>query len=574
MPRAPRRKRDSAAHIYATCRGAGCPQDVINKIEQKTPADKILQWGSSAVYFGGSGVQLGKGTPRAPVSSGRATGRPPYRPLQPSVRPQPPVRAYGLPVISPIDAAAVSVEHSSIAVDGVVFQLPLQGPQGSVARTLHPGTFGDFQVVEAPTLPSVVVGEPVRPFATLPPAGPSAPGAGDPGIELQVFPGPSAPELVARPGRPPLAKAVPTVTSTSKFGNPAFEVAPSTADLVGESSAPEVIHVTEASAGGVHVSNVLHLAIDPVVGGAPDIELMDLGPPLDPEGPAIMEETPFMKTSTPVKSPAALAPSRPPGRLPRNSIWSRLFGRRVEQIPVMDDIFLDRPQDLVQFNNPAFEESVTMIFENDLRELRAAPNPDFQDIVSLSAPLRTQTDSGRIRLSRLGVRGNIQTRSGLTVGPQTHFYRELSTIVPEEVIEMRVFGEHTGASTVLQGNAETALATFPLSGDLAHPDGVPDDHMLESDLLPVDLHETLQGSVHESATVPVVTWSLPEDVPLIVAGIGGAVDVDYPVISGGKAIVPPPAPPRPVPPVLLSMYGSTYYLHPSLLRRKRKHLFI
>lgn len=582
MPRAPRRKRDSAAHIYATCRPHGtCPQDVVNKIEHTTPADKILQWGSSAVYLGGTGIQTGRGSGRAPVPARvpvRAPAAPrgsaPYRPLGvPAVRPEPPIRHYGLPIVTPEGAAAVSVDVSTVTVDGQVYMLPEMGPQGSLSKDVNIG----FHMVENPTEAPVLIADPVRPRTTLPPARGSLPGSGDPGIELQVLPGRENPDLIAGPSGSPMIRSVPAVSSTTRYGNPAFEIQPSTADVVGESSYPEVVHVTEQSSGGLHVSQMYIMDTEPITGGAPDIEMVDLGPPMDPEGPAIMEETPFMKTSTPVKSPAALAPTRPPGRLPRNSIWSRMFGRRVEQIPVMEDIFLSKPQDLVQFNNPAFEESVTMIFERDLQEAAAAtaaPNPDFNDIVKLSAPLRTQTDTGRLRLSRLGQRGNIQTRSGMNIGPQSHFYRELSTINPEEVIELRVFGEHTGAATVVHGAAETALAEYPLQGDTAYPDGVPEDQYLDTDMVSVDLHSNLFGSFHENATVPVVTWTLPEDVPIVAAGIGGSVDVHFPAVIGRPLQPLSPAVPIPVPAVLLELYGTTYYLHPSLLKRRRKHVLL
>lgn len=88
----------------------------MNKIENTTTADKILQWGSSAVYLGGTGIQTGRGSGRAPVPArapARAPAAPraaaPYRPLGvPAVRPEPPIRHYGLPIVTPEGAASVS----------------------------------------------------------------------------------------------------------------------------------------------------------------------------------------------------------------------------------------------------------------------------------------------------------------------------------------------------------------------------------------------------------------------------------------------------------------------------------
>ncbi|AXQ00538.1 L2 protein [Okapia johnstoni papillomavirus 1] len=55
-------KRASAVDLYRTCKQAGtCPPDVIPKIEGTTIADKILQYGSLGVFFGGLGIGTGRG---------------------------------------------------------------------------------------------------------------------------------------------------------------------------------------------------------------------------------------------------------------------------------------------------------------------------------------------------------------------------------------------------------------------------------------------------------------------------------------------------------------------------------
>lgn len=91
MVRARRTKRASATDLYRTCKASGtCPPDVVNKIEGTTIADKILQYGSMGVFFGGLGIGTGKGT-------GGATGYVPLRPgggtssLGPTIRPRPPL---------------------------------------------------------------------------------------------------------------------------------------------------------------------------------------------------------------------------------------------------------------------------------------------------------------------------------------------------------------------------------------------------------------------------------------------------------------------------------------------------
>lgn len=72
-----RTKRDSATHIYQTCKAAGtCPDDVIKKVENDTIADRILKWVAGFLYFGGLGIGTAKGTggARGYVPLSRGTG--------------------------------------------------------------------------------------------------------------------------------------------------------------------------------------------------------------------------------------------------------------------------------------------------------------------------------------------------------------------------------------------------------------------------------------------------------------------------------------------------------------------
>nr|AUB51266.1 L2 protein [Human papillomavirus type 213] len=67
-----RRKRASVGDLYKSCaQGGDCLQDVKNKVEGTTLADRLLQIFGSLVYFGGLGIGTGKGT-------GGSTG---YRPI-------------------------------------------------------------------------------------------------------------------------------------------------------------------------------------------------------------------------------------------------------------------------------------------------------------------------------------------------------------------------------------------------------------------------------------------------------------------------------------------------------------
>lgn len=112
-----------------------------------------------------------------------------------------------------------------------------------------------------------------------------------------------------------------------------------------------------------------------------------------------------------------------------------LYSRFIEQVPVYDPDFLVQPSRLVQFEfeNPAFDPEISLRFEQDVDTLRAAPNTAFADVAYLGRPQLTSTADRAVRLSRLGTRAALKTRSGLTVGPQVHFYMDISNIIPENI---------------------------------------------------------------------------------------------------------------------------------------------
>ncbi|AEA35059.1 early protein L2 [Saimiri sciureus papillomavirus 1] len=115
--RAHRRKRASATQIYQTCRAAGtCPSDVVNKIENTTIADRILQWGSLGVFFGNLGISTGAGTGGRtgyiPVGS-----RPPVA-VEPTAVVKPPVVIEtSLPAIEATDSSIVPLLEDANLVD-------------------------------------------------------------------------------------------------------------------------------------------------------------------------------------------------------------------------------------------------------------------------------------------------------------------------------------------------------------------------------------------------------------------------------------------------------------------------
>nr|QOI17584.1 L2 [human papillomavirus 42] len=111
--RSRRRKRASATQLYQTCKASGtCPPDVIPKVEGTTLADKILQWGSLGVFFGGLGIGTGAGT-------GGRTGYVPLGTRPPVIaEPGPAVRPpIAVDTVGPSDPSIVSLLEESSVID-------------------------------------------------------------------------------------------------------------------------------------------------------------------------------------------------------------------------------------------------------------------------------------------------------------------------------------------------------------------------------------------------------------------------------------------------------------------------
>lgn len=118
MVRAKRVRRANEQELYSSCqRGGYCPDDIKNKVEQNTLADKLLKAFSSILFLGGLGIGTGRGT-------GGASG---YRPLQPSTTPRVPetIRPT-IPVEGgiPLEAVPGLVEPGSSAVVPMVEAVP------------------------------------------------------------------------------------------------------------------------------------------------------------------------------------------------------------------------------------------------------------------------------------------------------------------------------------------------------------------------------------------------------------------------------------------------------------------
>lgn len=519
MVRAKRVKRDSVTHIYQTCKQAGtCPPDVVNKVEQSTVADNILKYGSAAVFFGGLGIGTGRGT-------GGTTG---YVPLGEG----PGVRVGNTPTVVRPSIIPETIGPTDITpVDTI-------NPIDPTASSIVPLT-------EAPSV-DLLPGE-VETIAEIHPL-PEAPSTDSPVVTTSR--GSSAVLEVAPEPTPPTRVRV----SRSQYHNPSFQIITESTPTQGESSLADHVLVTSGSGGQI-------------IGGSSTeaIELQELPSRYTFE---IEEPTPPRRSSTPIQRPSNVRRGRGP------SLTNR---RLVQQVQVENPLFLSQPSRLVRFafDNPVFEEEVTNIFEQDVNEFEEPPDRDFLDVAKLGRPQYSETPAGYVRVSRLGQRQTIRTRSGASIGSQVHFYRDLSTINTEEPIELQLLGQHSGDATIVQG--PSAESTF-IDMDLGVNPISESEEAFSHDLLLDEAVEDFSGSQlvignrRSTVSYTVPRFETPRSASYYVQDTQGYY-VAYPESRNNMEIIYP-SPELPV--VVIHTYDSTgdFYLHPSLThkRRKRKYL--
>lgn len=512
QPRSKRIKRDSAGNLYRHCQqGGDCIDDVVRKFENKTPADKILQWGSTAVYFGGLGIGTGRG-------GGGATG---YRPIGGEV---PAVGRPGAP------RPAIPVDPLG-AVDVGGFDTTVTSESPSIVPLLETDT-----TVTTDPGPTVVVHEvQVHPPPGTPSVSTVASGGGESGESVAI--------LEVGGGSVGSGHDIaPRVESTSQHHNPSFTTILHSTPTAGEASVSSSVVVAH-DLGGVVVD---HAAV------FEDIPLQSFGP----SEFEIIE--PAQKTSTPLENLVKRA--------------RQLYHRTVRQNPVANTQFLTRPSSLVQFENAAFEPDpdVTLTFDTDPDFPRAAPDPDFRDIRELGRVQYGQAPGGRVRVSRLGTTATMKLRSGTHTGGRAHYFHDVSSIADDPTaIELSTFGEHSGEQVIILDSSDSAIIEETnFEGTLSFGD---EEQLLdeyEEDFSHGQLVLTTGRGRTRLVNIPAARQSVKAYVT--VSDLGGAVVVAHP---DGMEPSTSSTPFIPVsPPVYTSDYypSVTFDLHPSLLRRKRK----
>ncbi|WBM83512.1 L2 protein [human papillomavirus 226] len=523
-PHARRRKRDAVENIYRHCALSGtCPDDVKNKVEQNTIADRILKWIASIVYLGGLGIGTGRGT-------GGSTG---YTPLggggrvtsQGTVlRPSVVVDPVGPPDIVPIDAVAPS--SSSI--------VPLEVVPETDISPIPP-------IPEPPTASGpveVTVGlDPVSDI-TIETTSPAVTSLDTTSAVIEAVPTAPTPKRVS-------------VSSTRHFNPSYISVYGHPTDPVTQAGAEVYIGAAASEGYVVQIGESIPLDTFVETQGSSTFSIEDPGPP--------------PRTSTPRAFQKAFQRAR------------QLYNRRVQQVRTHNLQFLGRPRQAVtfEFENPAFQDEVTQQFEQDVQSVAAAPDSDFADIVRLGRPQFSETTEGRIRLSRLGRRGTIVTRSGLQIGSDVHFYYDFSSIDAGSV-ELQPLGQQSGATSIVDGLVDNLI---PGSAETSFIEG----HTLvgpTEDLL----HDTLSEDFSSSRllltpdTAPPVT--IPPLVQVVTLPPGIALQVALYPQGTTNISVPTLGPVSPAtvtpdvigPTIVVNGFDSfaTFYLHPSLQRKRKR----
>ncbi|AFA26600.1 L2 [Trichechus manatus latirostris papillomavirus 2] len=525
-----RRKRAAISDIYPSCKIANnCPDDVVNKVEGNTIADRLLKWISSFLYFGGLGIGSGSG------GAGRFVVGRGSLPAIAEVVPE----SLG-PVESTVDIAGSTVDAESPAL------IPLQevtvyAPEVSVIDST--GSL-DTVVSTGTSAPPLTAPDPsVRgDLGTLA----SRVRIGDPSIrgDLQVLAARALNESAILEVTPEPPATRPTSVSHIEFHNPAFQPPLHAPTVTGESSISEDVLVFSFS-GGQHI------------------------------GPPPGEEIPLMDLRPDLLRPRAT--STPEGTLPASRVrGDQRYLRRVQQVPVRDPTFPRTPSRHVYFDNPAFETSESIEYPVPATP-QAAPTSDFHDIARLGHVLYGESATGHVRLSRLGTRGSIQTRSGLQIGAKVHFFHDVSTIGPDS-FELQPIGEQSGTSTIVSGDTSGYEQI-----DLHDPTPpYPDEDLLDTYETISDSSRLVFNDTETSAGSSRLLLSSADRSNIIISDIEGPLDeglntAGYGVfVRDGDGNQPLPTPNHIdpyIPPIVIIDLTSTsidYFLHPSLAKRRRR----
>lgn len=516
MQAAKRSKRDTAENIYRTCKLSGtCPDDVVNKIENRTWADVLLQAFSSILYLGNLGIGTGKGTTSIrPIAGGRVIPEsiaPPVPGARPNIT-RPSITRPTRPFSVPIDTIGVSGRPvdplGSRPIDILNPNSPAIVPLNEVIPdtviTLGEGSIPDLEVITDTTS---INGHPTV-FQSP-----------DNGIAI----------LNVTPADPPPTRVI----FQQETINPTFTV--------------------ESTVG--HIEPTYDIFVNPFI--TSDIITLGEEIPLEPINPRSefdIEDIP--KSSTPSDT--------------LSRVYTRareFYRRRVQQQPTRNINMLGDVSRAITFGfeNPAFDPEVSLQFEQDVNEVRAAPDADFAGIRKIGRAILSSTDNRTVRVSRLGSRAGVQTRSGTVIGQDIHFYYDIS---PIPSVELSTLGS---ASTDLiePSTAETFIDSYVV--------GSPDSNntmLLDTYAESFNNAQLIFPGLDESdeiSTIPIVQTSVKFPPLSFDIGSGYFYSAELPNTKNTNIVPDTPTVPL-VPNISVFVNSSDYDLHPGLLKKRKRKL--
>lgn len=508
----PRRKRASPEDLYKSCAlGGDCFPDVQNKIQGTTLADRLLQVFGSILYFGGLGIGSGKGTGGAtgyrPFGGGGTVSRPSIR-IQPESLPKPsvPIDPLGGAELIPLDVIDATAPSVVPLTEGVP----------------------ETTIISSGTGPTITAEE--LDVTTQ--------------IDLNTFNN---------------INEHPAVINVTDEGTTALDVQtlpPPSKKLILDSTITDQIELVPLHR--IYTDQNVNMFVDThfeghIVGGDPNFTDIVLREEFEIEEVSPKTSTPTEKLST------AVGKAR------------RVYNRFVKHVPTssLEAVVNPSRQVIFEFENPAFDDEVSLLFNQELAEVTATPNPDFRDINYLSRPFYSETESGRVQYSRLGQRASMQTRSGLVIGEKVQFTYNISDIEPVETIELSTLGTTSADSIIQNAQAESVFIDAQDSTPLSYTE----------DLLLDEPNEDFANAHLVLTTTD--DFGDTYDYPVIPPGLGYKLLIpNYNVTLNSfqlpEASIPtilPEIPFAPYAPSPITVFGDTFYLNPSLLKRKRKQYF-
>lgn len=244
-----------------------------------------------------------------------------------------------------------------------------------------------------------------------------------------------------------------------------------------------------------------------------------------------------------------------------------LYNKYTTQVPTRHLSNVTGPRLLFEFQNPAFDSDVINVFNRDVQAL--AGSSDLQNVATLG-DIRVGETSGRtVRVSRVGHRLGLTTRSGRQATEPIHLYYDVSPIATNTV-ELQTFTPSTINSTLVDALQSTSFINVfeePIPGSLEFADTTLLDTFPEdfgSSQLVITSTES-NGDIADILLAP-AHFNLK-----VFSGDYGNDILVYHPIAHGTDIVLPSNTFMPVHPAIpLTVEGADFSLHPSLQRRKRK----